>query len=263
MIPPPEPGAAALVTGASSGIGAELARGLAARGHALVLVARRRDRLEALAAELRATHGVAALSVPCDLTDPDARGALPAAVAEHGVRVDVLVNNAGLGLAGPFCAHSRAEILQVVRTDFEAVVDLTHLFVPAMVERRRGAVLVVSSLTAFLPISHMAVYAATKAGTLSFAEALSAEVGPHGVTVTALAPGLVETEFSAVADVEGVAARVPGALTMRPDAVAAAALTGLERGRRVVVPGAGPRAASVLGRHLPHAWSLPAGRRAI
>ena len=162
-IPAPTADTAALVTGASSGIGAAIAKNLAGRNHNVLLVARREDRLRELAAELAATHGVSATPLACDLTDSVARGGLPARVAELGLEVDVLVNNAGFGTAGPFVEQDvEAEIAQV-RILCEAVVDLTGRFAPAMAERRRGAILTLASSSGFQPLPQTAGYGAAKA----------------------------------------------------------------------------------------------------
>ena len=253
-IPRPAPGACALVTGASSGIGRELARGLAARGHAVVLVARRRERLHAVADELAARHGIRAEPIVCDLTDRGARAAIPDRVFALGLRVDVLVNNAGFGVGGPF-HESRLEYeLDMLRVLCEAPLELTRAFLPGMVERRSGAVLNVASTAGMQPLPHSAGYGAAKAHMVSFTEALHAEVRRHGVTVTALCPGPVHTELFERNDhpVE----RLPRPLWLHADRVAAEGLEALERGRRVVIPGAIIRAGSPLMRLAPRAFQL-------
>ena len=253
-IPRPAPGACALVTGASSGIGRELARGLAARGHAVVLVARRRQRLDAVARELTSRHGVRAEPLVCDLTDPAARAAIPDRLSELGLRADVLVNNAGFGAGGPF-HESRLDLeLDMLHVLCEAPLELTRRFLPSMVERRSGAVLNVASTAGMQPLPHSAGYAAAKAHMLSFTEALHFEVRRHGVSVTALCPGPVHTELFERNDhpVE----RLPRPLWLRADRVAAEGLEGLERGRRVVVPGAVIRAGSPLLRLAPRGLAV-------
>lgn len=235
------------MTGASSGIGAELARELVRRGLGVTLVARRADRLHQLATEL-ASHGVARVEVlPADLSDPEGRAALPAAIAGLGLTVDVLVNNAGFSTSGPVHRADRARELELVRTDVEAVVDLCTLFVAGMTSRRQGAVLNVASTAAYLPLPRQASYGAAKAFVLSYTHALRAEVAPAGVTVTALCPGPVDTEFAAVAGLGGdhVVDKLPRFLFVSPAAVAHAGIEGLADGRAAVIPGALNRAGAV------------------
>jgi short-subunit dehydrogenase len=260
-LPEPSPQSVALVTGASSGIGADLARELAGRGHGVVLVARRIERLDQLAAELRDAHGVRAEALACDLTDPDALAALPGQVEELGVTVDVLVNNAGYGSAGDFIELDAVAEARMVRLNCEAVVALTGVYAPAMAERGRGAILVVASSAGMQPIPGQATYAATKAFALSFAEALHAELREHGVAVTALCPGPVETEFAEQAGLEEAFANVPSFARVSAAECARLAIDGLERNQRVVVPGLPIRAVTMAGRHTPRAVLLPLMRR--
>jgi uncharacterized protein len=260
-IPPPRSGAAALITGASSGIGAELARQLCARGHDAVLVARRRDRLERLAAELREHHGRRVEVVALDLADADARSQLPAEVADLGLEVDMLVLCAGFGLGGPFVSQPAERITEMVRTNVEAVMALSRLLIPPMTARRSGAVLIVSSMAGNQPMPNFGAYAATKAAMTSFAESLHCELKPMGVTVTALCPGGVTTEFSEVAGVTGVERRTPAALMISPEECAAAGLDGLEQGRRIVMPRRAVRALAWFGAHAPRAVWLPMCRK--
>jgi uncharacterized protein len=234
-IPAPRSEGVALVTGASSGIGAELARGLAARGHDVVIVARRIERLARLARELEAT-GVTAQVVSCDLTEEEERGALAAAVAAMGVDVDILCNNAGSGRPGHFASADRQQQLDMLRLNVEALVDLCGRFLQPMVDRGRGAILNVGSISGFAPLPAMAVYAASKAAILSFTEALHTEVRPSGVAVTALCPGFVRTEFIGAAGLTAAAAATPAWVFQDPRDVAAAGLRALHRNRRVVVP---------------------------
>ncbi len=253
-IPRPADGACALVTGASSGIGRELARGLAARGHAVVLIARRAERLAEAARELTARHGVRAEPIVCDLADRAARGAIPGRLAGLGLRVDVLVNNAGFGVGGPF-HESRLDLeLDMLHVLCEAPLELTRHFLPSMVERRSGAVLNVASTAGMQPLPHSAGYGAAKAHMLSLTEAVHAEVRRHGVSVTALCPGPVHTELFERNDhpVE----RLPRPLWLHADRVAEAGLEGLERGRRVVIPGRIIRAGSPLMRLAPRSLEL-------
>ena len=193
-LPQPRPGSAALVTGASSGLGAELARSLAARGHDLVLVARRRDRLDALARGLRG-QGVRVHAVDCDLTEPGAGEFLAAAVAERVLEISVLCNNAGAAIAGEFTTYRVERQVAVLRLNLEATVDLCGRFIPSMMRRGSGAVLNVGSLFSYAPAPRLATYAASKAAVYFFTEALHTELRPYGVAVTALCPGTMPTEF--------------------------------------------------------------------
>jgi short-subunit dehydrogenase len=260
-IPAPRHGAAALITGASSGIGAELARELCARGHDAVLVARRRDRLERLAADLREQHGRRVEVVDCDLADADARAQLPTELASLGLDIDVLVLCAGFGLGGPFVSQPAERITSMVRTNVEAVMALSRSLIPAMTARRSGAVLIVSSMAGNQPMPNFGAYAATKAAMTSFAESLHCELKPSGVTVTALCPGGVTTEFSEVAGMTGAERRTPAALMISPQDCARAGLDGLEHGRRVVMPRRAVRALAWFGAHAPRAIWLPLCRR--
>ena len=250
-LPNSTPNRAALVTGASSGIGEAIARELARRGHGVILVARRTDALRALADELRSEHGVRAEPLACDLTDPAARDTLAADVERLGLEVAILVNNAGFGVYAPFSESDRERELSQVRINTEAVVDLTSRFFPAMVRRGEGAVLVTASTAAFQPLPGNAVYAASKAFALSFADALHREAGPAGVTVTAVCPGPVKTGFQDASDAHEFSSKMPGPFWRSAEQVAAAAVSGLEKGRRVVVPGTPNRALAAVGRFSP------------
>lgn len=252
-LPKPSDSSIALVTGASSGIGADLARGLAKRGYSVGLVARRRDRLEELASEL---SGVRTEVLECDLQDAGARDRLAGQIEGLGLHVDVLCNNAGFGTYDDFTDLDRERELAEVRTNVEAVVDLTGRYLPRMVERGAGAVLNTASTSAFQPIPGNATYAASKAFVLSFSEALHTEVRGRGVTVTALCPGPVRTEFQEVADAEDFAGKLPKPLWVSPQAVADQALAGLDRGARVVTPGVGNRVTGALSRATPNALLL-------
>lgn len=265
-LPKPNSASAALVTGASAGIGSEIAKLLAERGHALVLVARRKDRLTALAGELSDQHGVRVETIAADLGKPTPRGKIPGRIEELGLQVEILINNAGFATGGePFHEADPERELEQVRVDVEAVVALTSAFLPAMVARGRGAVLNVASTAGMQPMPYSAGYAAAKAYVLSFSEAIHQEVAGHGVTVTALAPGPVETEFWQIAGWETSGGKsferaVPGTL-ISPAQAARAGIEGLERGERVVVPGLPIRAAMLASRYIPHAFKLPAMER--
>ncbi len=224
----------ALVTGASSGIGEAFARALAARGAHLVLVARSAAKLEKLAAELAARHGVRATAVPADLARPGAGAALASEIARRGLTIDVLVNNAGFATYGRFEELPPAREAEEVQLNVAAVVDLCHAFYPGMVSRGAGAIVNVASTGAFAPVPRMAVYGATKAFVLSFSEALWYEGRDHGVSVLALCPGATETNFFEVAGNQGMFGR-----RHRPEVVVDRALRALARGRSSVVPGLG------------------------
>ena len=259
--PSPAPGATALITGASSGIGAEFARRLAEWGHGVTLVARREDRLHSLAADLRARHGVRTEVMPADLSDADARAALPGRLADAGLRVDVLVNNAGFATGGPLHEVPLEDELHQVRLLCEAPVDLTRRFLPAMVARREGSVINVSSTAAMQPLPNSAGYSAAKAHSLAFTEAVHAEVRRHGVHVTALCPPPVHTELFEKTDhpVE----RVPRFAWLEPGEVVRIGLDGALRNKRVVVPKALARIQALVSRHAPHAVGLPLVERAF
>jgi len=260
-LPAPDSGSTCLITGASSGIGADIARELASSGHGVTLVARRADRLRELAGELSERHGIRAEVFACDVTDEAARKQLLEQVANTGLRIDVLVNNAGFGTGGPFAELDGDREVQMVRTNVEAVVALTHGVASAMIKRGQGAILTVASSAAFQPIPNQATYAASKAFALSFSEALSSELGGSGITVTALCPGPVRSEFVEVAEMEDAAAEAPDLLWISSAACAKAGVEGLEHGRRVVVPHLPIRAGATLSRYAPHSILLPIMRR--
>lgn len=256
MLPAPSADSTALVTGASSGLGVDLARSLARRGHHVTLVARREDRLTALAAELTESFGVGAAVIACDLGDADARERLVAQVAAGGRRVDVLVNNAGYGSGAPFVDLDRESEVAMIRLNCEAVVDLCGRYAPAMAERGAGAILNVASVVSFQPIPRQATYSASKAMVRAFSEALHTELRGSGVTVTALCPGGMKTEFIAVAGVESSADGAPDFVFMAAADVAEQGIVALEAGRRVVVPGLVNRVTSIAGTHSPHSVLL-------
>ncbi len=260
-LPPPSESSTALVTGASSGIGASLARELARRGHNVVVTARREDRLRELATELAGEHGVRAEIVPADLGDAAARDRLVAAIDELGMDVEILINNAGYGDNARVNSGDRDRLLAMVRLNCEALLDLQARYSTAMVERRRGAILNVASTAAFQPMPGTATYAATKAFVLSLSEGTHSEVKGMGVTVTALCPGPVKTEFAEVAGVGGAEDQLPDLFWSSPEEVAKAAVEGLERGKRVVIPGLVNRATAVTGQHTPRAVALPMIKR--
>lgn len=242
-----------LITGASSGIGADLARIFAANGHHVALVARRADRLNDLAAAIVAAGGTAPLVIPCDLTHPDAGDVIAAALAAAGVEVDILVNNAGFGLFGQARALDRAQQLDMIAVNIRALTELSLRFADSLI-RHRGGLLNVASIAAFLPGPGMAVYYASKAYVLSFSDAMHNELGRHGVRVTALCPGPVQTEFQSRAGfTPGMDSAV---LNVSARDVALAGYRGLMRGKRIVLPGLGIRAIPFLLRFVPRGFVL-------
>jgi uncharacterized protein len=259
-IPAPRSGAVALITGASSGIGAELARGLVAIGHDAVLVARRRERLESLAEELRA-GGRRIEVIPADVSEPGGRAELLAEISRLELAVDVLVPCAGFGMGGAFVDADPARIQQLIRTNVEGSFLLVRSLAPAMVARGSGAILLVSSMAGNQPMPNFQAYAATKAAVTSLAESLHWELGRSGVTVTALCPGGVRTEFAEVADMLGAEGRTPKAFMADPVQIAEAALKGLAHGKRIVMPRLAVRAFAWFGGHAPRrAWLPLVGR---
>lgn len=240
-------GEVALVTGASSGIGEALARELADRGYRVALVARSVDKLKLLAGEI----GGGAEVLPCDLTDPEARDRLAEEVERRGLSVEVLVNNAGFGVYDDFAASDREREIEQARLNVEAVVDLTKRFLPAMVQRGHGTVINTASTAAFQPLPGNAGYAASKAFVLALSEALHEETRTTGVTVTAVCPGPVRTNFQDASDAHEFAGTLPKVMWRSPEQVAKAALKGAEKGRRLVVPGAPNRISGAMARFSP------------
>jgi len=219
-----------LITGASAGLGVDFARELSKRGHKLVLVARRKDRLAALAKELGNARAVA-----IDLSKPDAADKLMADLAKAGEQVDLLVNNAGFGAIGRFAELDAKRQRQMIDLNVGALMDLCRAVAPEMIGRKSGAILNVASTAAFQPGPKMAVYFATKAFVLSFTEALHEELKPHGIKVSCLCPGPTRTEFGEVAGFKGSGAFDKVGMESLP--VVVAGLRGLDQNRAVVVPG--------------------------
>jgi uncharacterized protein len=256
-LPPPDFHSTCLVTGASSGIGADVAKSLARRGQGVTLVARRTDLLEELADELRGEHGVRVEVLECDLGDAASRERMLTRLTELAVNVEVLVNNAGFGSGGRFQELDAEREVEMVRLNVEAVVALCARFVPEMVRRGRGGVLNLASMAAFQPLPRQATYAATKAFVLSFTDALHADLAGTGVTATALCPGPVRTEFADSAGISEEAESVPELMWAESPEVAEEGVRGLERGKRVVVPGGLLNRATTLGgQHAPRSLLL-------
>lgn len=258
-LPTPTPDRTAIVTGASSGIGREIARRLAARGHGLTLVARREERLRDLAGEVRGANGVRVEVVAADLTDQAAREGVVAAVDAAGLVPSVLVNAAGLSTVGPVHRNDPAAELAMIRTDVEALAHLCSLTLPGMVDRGTGAILNVASTAAFQPMPGQAGYAASKAFVVSYSQALRGELRGTGVTVTVLCPGPVDTEFaeSAGFDPDEAESALPSFLWVAAGDVADAAVDGLDRGRAMVVPGVANRIGALGARLAPRSLLVP------
>ncbi len=221
----------ALITGASSGIGQAFAKTLAARGTNVVLVARSQDKLQSLSTDLTQKYTIRADMIVADLTHEDAVSRVATEVQERGLTIDLLINNAGFGTYGPFASLSAEQEHAEVMLNVATVVALTHQFLPAMLERGTGAIINVSSTSAFQPVPYMAVYGATKAFILSFSEALWAEYRKHGVQVLALCPGPTATGFFDVAQ------GGPTWNMRTPEQAVATGLHALERGRSFVIDG--------------------------
>ncbi len=222
----------ALVTGASAGIGEALSVELAAAGMNLVLTARRQDRIESLAAKLASDYGVQAKTIVADLEQPDAPEKIFAQTEGAGLPIDVLINNAGFGYYGEFAKGEPARQAAMVQVNCTAVVALTNLFLPKMIERHRGDILIVASTASYQPVAYLATYAATKVFDRFLAEAMAEEVKHHGIRVSALCPGPTQSEFGDVAGMKMNSMR--GFQTA--DIVARRGLEGLVRGKRWVIP---------------------------
>jgi short-subunit dehydrogenase len=226
----------ALITGASGGIGRELAWRFARGGYDLVLVARSTERLAELADQLRRDAGVTVTPLPADLADPGAPRLLAEALAGRGLVVDVLINNAGVGLYGPFARTALDAELGMIRLNVTNLVHLTKLLLPGMLARGHGRIVNVASTAGFQPGPLMSVYYATKAFVISFSEALAEELAGSGITVTAACPGATRTGFQAAAGIPGLRVLQRGVL-MDAGAVADAIYRGTIAGRRLVIPG--------------------------
>jgi uncharacterized protein len=242
-----------LITGASAGIGTELARVFASKGHRVALVARREDRLTALAGEIATAGSAAPIVIPCDLEQPDAGDKIAAALAAQGVEVEYVVNNAGYGLFGHAIELDRADQLGIVAVNIRSMTDLSLRFSDQLI-RHRGGILNVGSIAGFLPGPGMAVYYASKAYVLSFTEAMRQELSSRGVRVTALCPGPVPSEFQARAGFQ------PGfdsaILNVSPAEVARQGYQGLMANKRAVLPGLGIKMVPLLLRLFPRGFIL-------
>jgi uncharacterized protein len=223
-----------LITGASAGLGAGFAKALAAEKNNLVLVARRADKLETLAAELKAAHGITALVEICDLAKPGAVAKLMTNIATQGLHVDCLINNAGFGLNGEFAKLDGPRQTEMINLNCTALTELCHAVLPQMMERKSGQILNVASTAAFQAGPLMAVYYASKAYVLSFSEALHEEVKPYGIHVSALCPGATATEFFAEANMGG---SLLAKMASGPEQVVSDGLRALKNNKTFVVSG--------------------------
>jgi short-subunit dehydrogenase len=257
-LPPPAPDRTAVVTGASGGIGAEIARQLADRGHRVTLVARSEDKLRELADEITGGGGRAD-ELTTDLADRSARAGLLERVTELGAIPEILVNNAGFSTLGRV-AQSDPEIeMNMVEVDVMAVVDLCSRFLPGMVERGRGAVLNVASTAAFQPMPGQAAYGAGKAFVLSYTQSLAGELRGSGVTATTLCPGPVHTGFGERAGFsrEDAEAALPKVMWIEAQEVARVAVEAMDKGRLVAIPGVSNKVAAALAQVTPRTLLLP------
>jgi short-subunit dehydrogenase len=253
-------GATALVTGASSGIGDQFARGLAARGHHVTLAARREERLKSLANELGN-----ALPLRCDVSDADSRSDLLGRISDEGLDVDVLINCAGFGGGGPVCSYDTDRAVEMLRTNVEAVFSFCGAVAPGLAARRAGAIVIVSSLAGILrPPVNFAAYGASKGASLRYAEGLHYEMAKVGVAVTALCPGPIDTEFGVRSGLERTMDAMPGFFKATPADCVATTFDALERGRPVAIPNVFVRGSAAVARRTPRAIAsrvLPAAFR--
>jgi short-subunit dehydrogenase len=260
-LPQPQADTTVIVTGASSGIGEELARELARRGYNTTLVARRMERLEQLANELRSAHRTDADVIRCDLSLHDERAGLQAKIEAIGKTVVGLCNNAGFGSYGRFDRLPLARETEMVHVNIEALLELCGIFLPGLVSRGEGAILNVASTAGCQPLPGMATYSATKAFVIHFSEAIWTELVNTDVSCTALCPGFVHTEFAQVAHTERLAASSPRVAFLSAKKVANAGVEGMLAGKRIVFPGLPNQIMALFGHHTPRTILLPFLRR--
>jgi short-subunit dehydrogenase len=256
-LPSPDPKATVLITGASAGIGTELARQLAARGHNVTLVARRKARLTELAEELRRAHGVTADVHQCNLASDRARGNLISKLREGKLRIDAVANNAGFSTFGKFHELELEHELEEVHLNVVALHELSGAFLKDMVARGAGAILNVASIAGFQPLPAQATYGATKAFAVSFSEALHTDLHGTGVSCTALCPGPVRTEFTQVAGMSHLDNTGPDFVWKTPAEVARVGIEGMVKGKRIVFTGFAHHAVATGGRFAPRSVLLP------
>ncbi|MDQ6749794.1 MAG: SDR family oxidoreductase [Actinomycetota bacterium] len=257
----PDPQATVLITGASSGIGAELARQLGARGYNLTLVARRKDRLDALAKEIKDGSDVKVDTRKGDVSNQSQRTRLVNSLRDGDLRVDAVCNNAGFSTFGKFQDLPVDHELEQVRVNVVAVHELTAAFLPAMVQRGAGAILNVGSIAGFAPLPGQATYGASKAFVVSFSEAVHTDLGGTGVSCTALCPGPVRSEFFEAAGQESVETTAPSFVWVSAQEAARAGVDGMLKGKRIVYPALKHHAAGVAGRLAPRSVLLPLAER--
>lgn len=224
----------AFITGASSGIGAEFARGLAARGMHLILTARRKDLLEELAEELHRRHGTKVLILPGNLAAPEFPEQIYSEIKNQNISIELLVNNAGFGIAEAIESTDRNRVLEMLQVNISALTNLTYLFLPDMLKQKHGAIINVSSISGFQPVAYMPAYSASKAYILHFSEALWAEARSRKVSIMALCPGVTTTDFFENA---GVGGWLKKQRSHTPEYVVRLALKGLDQKRQYYVPG--------------------------
>lgn len=247
----------ALITGASSGIGADLAREAAKDGYDVVLSARRVEPMQALANELK-TYGASTTILAADLSKPEGPADLVREIDRRGLPIDLLINNAGLGANGLFAESDLTRIGEMLQVNVVALTELTRLILPAMIARKRGRVMLLASTASFQPGPRMAVYCASKAYVLSFGEAIAYELRNSGVTVTTVCPGATATEFSRVAGTENIGLHKSAMSSVMSSAeVARIGYQGTKLGRRVVITGFRNRIMALSARVSPHAMVLP------
>lgn len=258
-LPVPNPNSRALITGASSGIGEAIAESLAMRGHSLILVARRADRLRTIADRLAERYHVTVDIEPCDLTDRGERTALRARLSAH--RIDIACLNAGFATYGALAELDAEREIEQVELNVTAVHEFVVALLPAMVERGSGALLITGSTAGNQPSPCNATYAASKAFANTLSESLHGELKGTSVTCTLLAPGPVVTEFAAVSDLGRLEKMVPSFAWVTAEQAAEAAVRGMAAGRRRVVPGATSKVQDIGGRHAPRSISNPLLRK--
>lgn len=240
-----------LITGATSGIGYELAHIFAENGYNLVLVARRADRLEKIKMEFEKNFGVSVINIVNDLSYPTATEKIAEEIKKQNIDIDILINNAGIGVYGNFSHTEREKELNMIKLNITALTDLTKLLLGDMIKRRYGKILNVASTAAFQPGPKMAVYFASKAYVLSFSEALREEVKQYGITVSCLCPGSTKTEFQKQAATEGILGSLREEVMMDAKTVARIAYNGLRKGKAIIIPGYKNKMLIILERFLP------------